>query len=74
VQEGIKMKYVINLSGLSNRAIEFKTKEKKNGEKRLKLSYRNLGTENVVDETIPVATWQVNFNGKKYSGRISNPS
>jgi hypothetical protein len=74
VQEGIKMKYVINLSGLSNRAIEFKTKEKKNGEKRLKVSYRNLGNEVQIDETIPVATWQFNYNGKKYSGRISNPS
>jgi len=68
------MKYVINLSGLSNRAIEFKTKEKKNGEKRLKLSYRNLGNEVQIDETIPVATWQFNYNGKKYSGSISNPS
>ena len=68
------MKYVLHLSGNSNRVIEFKTKRKKNGEQRLKVGYRNLGTENLVDETIPVATWQVNFNGKKYSGRISNPS
>lgn len=74
MQEGIEMKYVINLSCLSNRAIEVKTKEKKNGEKRLKLSYRNLANEVQIDETIPVATWQFNYNGKKYSGRISNPS
>ena len=68
------MKYVINLGGNSNRAIVFSTKKKKNGEKRLKLSYRNLGTETPQETTDPLATWQVSYNGKKYSGSLSNPS
>lgn len=68
------MKYVINLGGNSNRAIVLSTKKKKNGENRLKLSYRNLGTETPEQTTEPLANWQVNFNGKKYTGSLSNPS
>jgi|LauGreDrversion4_2_1035121.scaffolds.fasta_scaffold1697314_2 hypothetical protein len=67
------MKYVLHLSGNSNRVIEFKTKRKKNGEQRLKVGYRNQGTETFTEQSEPILTWQVNFGGKNYAGKIHNP-